>query len=211
MITLETALDLPLPMTLAAMQRGIMERTTYFGIRTLKNPLDAWVYQEIITETRPDVIVEIGTGYGGTTLMLAHLCDLLVGGKVISVDTSHGTDVPVIVRKHPRIMLVHGDACSRVVEVARLIRDRSALVIEDSSHTYDNTLAVLRAYSRFIKPGGYFIVEDTICHHGLDVGPTPGPFEAVETFLKENPNFVTDREREHFLVTWNPRGYLRRI
>ena len=84
------------------------------------------------------------------------------------------------------------------------------LIIEDSAHTFDNTLNVLKRYSPLIKPGGYFIVEDTICHHGLDVGPSPGPYEAVEAFLEMNPNFESDRSKEPFLITWNPKGYLKR-
>ena len=63
--------------------------------------------------------------------------------------------------------------------------EERVLIIEDSSHTYENTLNVLRLYSDFIKPGDYFIVEDSICHHGLSIGPIPGPYEAVEDFIKE--------------------------
>lgn len=84
------------------------------------------------------------------------------------------------------------------------------LVIEDSSHTYDNTLAVLRTYSGLTLPGDLFIVEDSICHHGLDVGPNPGPYEAIEAFVQENPAFEVDRSQEALFITWNPKGYLRR-
>lgn len=61
-----------------------------------------------------------------------------------------------------------------------------------------------------MKEGDYFIVEDGICHHGLPIGPKPGPYEAVEAFVKENADFDLDRDRESFLITWNPKGYLRR-
>jgi len=85
------------------------------------------------------------------------------------------------------------------------------LVIEDSSHTYDNTLNVLNTYSELIKPGDYFIVEDGICHHGLSIGPKPGPYEAIETFVNsETSDFKIDRSKESFLITWNPKGYLKR-
>jgi hypothetical protein len=47
--------------------------------------------------------------------------------------------------------------------------------------------------SRPVPVGGYFIVEDTICHHGLDVGPKPGPYEAVDAFLAERAQFERDR------------------
>jgi cephalosporin hydroxylase len=207
---MEDSLDMPLSEVLQHIQDRIMTRTTYFGIQALKSPTDFWVYQEIIFETRPDVIVEIGNNRGGSTLALAHLCDLLGRGRVIGVDLSH-LKVPEEVRQHPRITLVEGDACGSVERVARLISsNETVLLIEDSAHTFENTLSVLRTYSRIVKPGGYFIVEDTICHHGVEVGPKPGPYEAVETFVEENPEFEVDRDRESFLITWNPKGYLRR-
>jgi cephalosporin hydroxylase len=187
-----------------------MKQTTYFGVKAMKSPIDHWVYQEIIFETKPDVIVEIGNARGGGTLSLAHICDLIDTGRVIGIDLSHKA-VPEKVKKHPRITLIEGDACQCFKDVESMIsKEERVLVIEDSSHTYDNTLNVLRIYSALTKPGDYFIVEDSICHHGLSVGPEPGPYEAIERFLKENTDFVTDRRRESFLITWNPKGYLRR-
>src|SRR3712207_7119240 len=38
--------------------------THWLGVRTLKCPLDLWIYQEIICGSRPDVIVETGTSQG---------------------------------------------------------------------------------------------------------------------------------------------------
>lgn len=208
---MEDALKDPLRNVLTAMQEGIMEGTMYFGVKTLKSPLDAWIYQEILFETQPDVIVEIGNRYGGSSLMLAHLCDLLGRGRVIGLDVSH-KDVAEKVRAHSRITLIEGDACGNFDAVVRLIApEERVLVIEDSSHTFENTLNVLRTFSPLVKKGDYFIVEDGICHHGLDVGPNPGPYEAIEAFVKESRAFVTDRSRERFLVTWNPKGYLKRV
>lgn len=208
---MEENLDLPLREALAIMQDRIMNQTTYFGVKALKNPLDHWVYQELIYETQPDIIIEIGNASGGSTLSLAHICDLSNRGRIIGIDIAHAS-VPEHVKNHGRITLIEGDACQRFMDVAKLIsaNDR-VLIIEDSSHAYQNTLNVLRTYSVLLKPGDYFIVEDSICHHGLSVGPKPGPYEAIETFVKENKNFEIDRSRESFLITWNPKGYLRRI
>ena len=207
---MEEHLDMPLREVLSIMQDRIMDQTTYFGVRALQSPLDYWVYQEIMFETRPDVIIEIGNASGGSALALAHLCDLLGKGRLIGIDLSH-RDIPEQVRRHPRISLIEGDACECFSHVARLISgNERVLVIEDSSHTYENTLSILRMYSGLVKEGDYFIVEDGICHHGLPIGPRPGPFEAVEAFVNENADFELDRDRESFLITWNPKGYLRR-
>jgi cephalosporin hydroxylase len=207
---MEQHLDMPLREVLPIMQQRIVSQTSYFGVKTWKSPLDFWIYQEILWQMRPDLIVEIGNASGGSTLALAHLCDLLGKGRVIGLDLSHER-VPEPVKRHPRITFLDGDACDNFPRVAAEIAatDR-ILIIEDSSHTYENTLKVLRTYSPLTRPGDYFIVEDSICWHGIEHGPSPGPYEAIETFVRENPDFEIDRDMESFLITWNPKGYLKR-
>jgi cephalosporin hydroxylase len=48
-------------------ERVVMKDVFYRGVRCWKNPLDLWVIQEIIHETRPEVVSEIGCKFGGTT------------------------------------------------------------------------------------------------------------------------------------------------
>ena len=50
----------------------------------------------------------------------------------------------------------------------------------------------------------------SFCHHALNVGPNPGPHEAIADFIEKNQEFYIDREKEAFLITWNPKGYLKR-
>lgn len=210
MSKMENMLDAPLREVLAIMQDRIVTKTSWFGVQALKSPLDFWVYQELIFERQPDFIIEIGNNIGGSSLALAHLLDLIGHGKLICIDISHDRIAPEAL-SHPRIHWIEGDAIEVLDSVRALVKDGArVLVIEDSSHEYQNTLNVLRSYSGFIQPGDYFIVEDSICHHGLNVGPNPGSFEAIHTFLKENSNFAIDHERESFMVTWNPHGYLKR-
>lgn len=207
---MERGLNLPLRNVLKKMQSRIMEDTSYHGIRTHKNPLDFWVYQEIIWEQKPDVIIEIGNRFGGSTLALAHQLDLIDHGRLIGIDIDH-SPIAQAVRAHARVALIEAPALEALSTVREHLEPGvRVMMIEDSSHTYDHTLNVLRTYSELIGPGGYFIVEDTICHHGLSVGPSPGPYEAVETFLSETTEFEVDREREAFYITWNPKGFLRR-
>lgn len=204
-------LDLPVRELLPVMQARLLGGTTYAGVQAVKHPLDAWVYQEIVWQRRPQTIVEIGNWRGGSLLMYAHWLDAIGSGRVIGVDVDHSR-VPAQVRQHPRITLVTGDACGVWPAVVALIQPGDeVLIIEDSSHEAAQTLGVLRAYEGLVRPGGYFIVEDTICWHGLDTGPRPGPFEAVEMFLVEQgERWVRDPGCESFGVTWNPGGYLRR-
>jgi cephalosporin hydroxylase len=207
---LETSLSMPLSRALDIMQRRIVGDTTYFGVPTQKNPLDFWVYQEILTARKPDLILEIGNKFGGSTLALAHMLDLIGKGNILAVDIDHSQIHPAA-RAHPRIEFIEGDACA-IADVVRSMIDPAldVMVIEDSSHTYENTLGVLRAYADLVKSGGYFVVEDSICHHGLDLGPKPGAYEAIEAFVAEDSRFRVDRSKESFLLTWNPKGFLLR-
>jgi len=209
---MEDQLDTPLRQILLRMQQRIVGgRNTYFGVPAQKSPLDAWIYQELIHRHQPDVIVEIGNYFGGSLLALAHLCDLTGKGRLIGVDVSHASIYP-IVRQHPRITLIEGDACACFEKVRELIEPQErVMVIEDSSHTFENTLQILRTYAPLIAVGDYFIVEDGICWHGLEVGPNPGPYEAIERFLAEDDRFEPDRHQEGFVITWNPKGYLKRL
>src|SRR5690554_4382940 len=60
--------------------------TYWMGTPLLKCPLDLWIYQEIIYEIKPDVIIETGTHQGGSARFLAYLLDVVGKGRVITVD-----------------------------------------------------------------------------------------------------------------------------
>jgi cephalosporin hydroxylase len=129
---MEDCLDWPLSTVLPLLQQRIMEGSSYHGIPTMKSPLDFWIYQEILWETRPAFIIEIGNLYGGSTLALAHACDALGKGKIIGIDTTHA-DVYPGVRAHRRITLLTGDACEMYPAVARIVAGNDeVMVIEDS-------------------------------------------------------------------------------
>lgn len=196
---------------LERIQAGIQSSSTYFGVPCYKSPLDTWVYQELVFAIKPSVVVEIGTACGGSALYFSHLLDLTGGRRVITLDINHAK-VPDVVRNKSNISMILGDGCSNIKQVESLLlpTDR-ILVIEDSSHTYQNTLNVLNTYQHLVSKESYFIVEDSICHHGLNDGFSPGPYEAIESFVQSNKNFVIDRTKEKFFLTWNPKGYLKRI
>jgi cephalosporin hydroxylase len=72
-------------------------------------------------------------------------------------------------------------------------------------------LAELRVLHDLVTKGSYLVVEDTnINGHPVNPFFGPGPWEAVDAFLLEHPEFEPDRGREKFMETFNPRGYLRR-
>jgi len=185
--------------------------TTWLGRLAQKTPFDAWVYQEIIYETKPTVIIEIGNYDGGTTIFLANILDSLGFGKIIGIDIDHSSVSDI---SHDRIEWITGDASSeQVYEIVKekIGKNDKVMIIEDSSHEYDNTLRILELYSKLVSKNCYFIVEDGICKEEFIEGPKPGPFEAIHEFLKTHHEFQIDKSREKFYFTYNIDGFLKKI
>jgi len=190
---------------------GTIQDTYWFGVKTLKLPLDLWMYQELLFRLRPDLIIETGTAHGGSALYLASICDLLGTGRVITIDIDADATRPV----HPRITYRTGSSTDPVVveEMRAAAADATTvMVILDSDHARDHVVGEMRAYTPLVTVGSYCIVEDTHVN-GNPILPEhgPGPKEAVESFLTTTDAFVVDRECEKFLMTFNRGGYLRRV
>jgi cephalosporin hydroxylase len=184
-------------------------RTRWLGMSTLKNPLDLWIYQEILNETKPDVIVETGTAYSGSAAFLAGVCELMGSGEVISIDIN---PVSTEYAQHPRITYLGGRSSTSeevLEEVRKRTEGKQVMVILDSDHSQAHVAAELEAYSPLVSPGYYLIVEDT--NIGLvSRDLLPGPAQAVKAFLSRTREFETDFTRERYLITNHPGGYLRR-
>jgi cephalosporin hydroxylase len=184
--------------------------THWLGVPAQKCAFDLWVYQEILNELRPAVIVECGTANGGSALFLASICDLLGHGEVVTVDILEQPGRP----SHERITYLAGSSTDPEIvgSVEGLVSGRyPVVVILDSNHERDHVLEELRLYAPLVSAESYLIVEDSNINGNpvaADFGP--GPAEAVEAFLQESREFEVDRSREKFFLTFNPGGYLRK-
>lgn len=179
----------------------------------MQHPGDAWVTQEIISETRPEVIIECGRLGGGSTIMWAHLLELLdIDGTVVSVELS---DLQLEVMSRPiwarRVHPITGSSVDPdVVEQVRAVcADRRTMVILDSDHREPHVRAEIEAYGPLVTPGCYLIVQDGFISQ-VDPDYGPGPLEAIEGFLSTDDRFEVDASRERMLHTLNPSGFLRR-
>lgn len=184
---------------------------SWFGHRILKCPFDIWTYQEIVHETKPELIVECGTRYGGGALYLASLLDLRGGpGEVVTIDITAMKNRPV----HPRIRYVMGSTLDPAI-VAR-VREAAAgkrtMVILDSDHSATQVAAELAIYPELVSTGCYLIVDDAnLGGHPVLPEHGPGPTEALDAWYPTQTDFVIDRSRERFMLSLNPRGFLRRV
>lgn len=181
----------------------------FLGVTVEKTPFDLWVYQELIFESKPSFIVETGTRHGGSALFFSSICDMVSHGSVVTIDTEDMNDVT-----HSRLTKLIGNSVSdeMVAEVRKVVGCQSTLVTLDSNHTKDHVLKEMALYSPFVHVGGYMVVEDTNIHgHPILPDWGEGPMEAVEEFLDNRDDFVIDRDREKFLVSFAPCGFLTRV
>ena len=191
-------------------------RTSWLGVTSLQNPCDNWAMQEIIAEVKPDFIIESGTYNGGTSLFYASILALVnPNGKVITIDVNPQVDQaaqwPVF---RERVEVITGSSVSPEVvkAVAERVRGGKVLVTLDSLHTKEHVLKEIQLYSPLVSTDSYLVVQDTVVNgHPILPDWGEGPMEAVEEFLKTNQDFVVDRSREKFLLTFYPSGYLKRV
>ncbi len=184
----------------------------WLGHDIIKTPMDCWVYQEIIHETKPDYVIELGVMFGGATHFYASILDLVGHGEVIGIDISLAKARPAQSR---RIRYLEGGSASpEIVEQVRsIVAGKRVLVIADSDHEKNHVLAEIRAYAPMVHVGGYFIVEDSLNDvMGYHPVPNEGPKAAAEAFLAECDDYVVDRRwGERYLMTLNPNGFLLRV
>jgi len=185
--------------------------TRWLGVSTQKSPLDTWIFQELLFEVKPDVMVETGTYKGGSSFYYASLMDLLRHGRVLTVDIEDYPGKP----DHPRVTFFLGSSTSsKTLDQLRaaIAPGEKVMVTLDSDHHAPHVAEELRLYSELVTPGSYLIVEDAHFNgHPILPGFGPGPYEAVEDFLRTHPNFERDRTREKFGMTFNPGGWLKRV
>ena len=175
--------------------------TFYHGIYTCQSVADLWIYQELIFDRKPDLIIETGTGFGGCALYFAHLLDNMeIDGKVISIDIQNRASL-----EHPKITYLTGESLSDPV-MSRVEKEtgmaKEVMVFLDSSHKEDYVYEEIKTYSKFVKLGGYLVVEDT---------NVQGPVLACDRFIADSGEFEIDPACNKFYLTFNPGGFLRRI
>lgn len=186
--------------------------TKWFDHVIMKTPMDIIILQEIINETKPDLIIETGTFKGGSALFLANMLDLIGNGNVWTIENNDKYDGEL--PKHDRIKYFKGDSTKIKLEMNGA---KSVMVCLDSDHNKDNVLKEMEKYCSLVTIGNYLIVDDTNINNPMLILKDgkriyeQGPHEAVDEFLKTHKEFKIDRDREKFLFTFNPDGYLRRI
>lgn len=203
------------PDVLSTIQRGTLN-TTYRGVAFVKNPFDVVTYGVLMDRLAPRSVIEIGTHAGGSARWFADQQAVrAIEPRVVSVDI----DGPPAL-DDPRVLFLRGDAL-RLADVldGSLLQSlpRPWLVVDDSAHLFETSIAVLRYFDALLEVGDYIVVEDGT----LADFPEPsylrfedGPNRAVQRFLNEaGERYAIDAslcDRYGHNVTWAPNAWLRR-
>ncbi len=187
--------------------------TNWMGVPLLKNPLDLHIYQEIIWDIRPTLIIETGTAYGGSALYFASMMDRRGEGRVITIDVEPHQPLP----HHRRLIAITGSSTDPAIvsQVTALMRPNDrVMVVLDSDHSCDHVLAELAIYAPMVTRGQFLVVEDTNINGNpvaRDWMGGPGPMPAVREWLPHHPEFEPDIMAERMMMTFYPDGWLRKI
>ncbi|MFA6222163.1 MAG: cephalosporin hydroxylase family protein [Desulfomonilaceae bacterium] len=214
---------------------------SWLGRPIIQLPQDIVAMQELIWQTKPDLIIETGIAHGGSLVMNASLlsildyCEAVEANQILDPSKSLrrvlGVDIDIrshnraSIDAHPmrhKIDMIQGsstdlDTIKQVCEYAK--RYERILVCLDSNHTHDHVLAELSAYAPLTSVGSYCVVFDTLIEdmppdlfHDRPWGPGNNPKTAVWEYLKTHPEFEIDKSLHHkLLITVAPDGYLKRL
>jgi len=197
---------------------------TWLGRPIIQFPQDIIAMQEIIWQTKPDLIIETGIAHGGSLIFYASMLELIGGsGQVLGIDIDIRQHNRIEIENHimfKRITMLEGSSVDD--EVLDRVRDCAkerdkVLVVIDSNHTRDHVLRELQLYSPLVTKGSYLVVFDTVIEDMPEGffpdrpwGKGNNPKTAVWEFLKENDRFEIDKEIENkLLITVASDGYLK--
>jgi cephalosporin hydroxylase len=187
----------------------------YKGVALQKNPFDLAIYSRLISELRPQTIVEIGSKAGGSALWFADQCQIFgLTTTIISIDL-----IPVTTLNDSRIKFIRGDA-EHLAETPQIdwSKDLTSplLVIDDASHYTKTSMAIASFFHPLLSSGDYFVIEDGIIS---DLYPeacpdySSGPHQAIRYLLTRFPEkYAIDRDlcdMFGYNVTWCTNGFLR--
>jgi cephalosporin hydroxylase len=200
----------------------------YAGVPMSKFPEDLRVYEHLLWASRADVVVEIGTQFGGSALWFRDRLRAfeqygrIRRGTVISIDLDLAAAREALSTVDPNhgesIMLVEGDV--RDPTLPSRVRDlvpasSRCLVVEDSAHTYETTWAALVGFASLVPYNGYFVVEDgsvDVEEMRLSESWPRGVLPALEAWLatREGSEFTVRRDLERYGFSNHPYGFLQR-
>ena len=201
----------------------------------IQYPQDIVAFQQLVSQVKPDLILETGIAHGGSLVLSASmlcLLDVMEGlnpressRKVVGVDIDIRPHNRKALDEHPlrfKMELIEGSSIDS--DIIQQVRSHAkgverVMVSLDSNHTHEHVLAELNAYADLVSVGSYCIVFDTVVED-LPAGSFPdrpwdvgnNPKTAVYEWIKGHDEFEIDKDIDNkLLISVAPDGYLKRI
>jgi cephalosporin hydroxylase len=185
--------------------------TKYRGIEMYKSPFDFMIYQMIVNEVMPDLIIEIGTFKGGGALYFADLLDQIGKGIVHTINILDDINDPLVLNNKRIKRFVHG---YQNYDITLAQSFEKILIVDDGSHQSYDVLDAFNKLNSLVSKGSYYIIEDGILSElGYADSYNGGPLKIMDTIIDNNLHFEVDRKWCDFYgknVTFNPDGYLKK-
>lgn len=205
--------------------------SSFLGVKSVQFPFDYFMVEKTILKSKPDIIIETGSSFGGTTLFLASLLHILnKKGPVLSVDTAWNQELEEsrnrakgIALRRWKIPIHFAKGRSIDEDVLAYMREKipqrkKVVAILDSNHARSYVFQELEAYAPLIPKGNHIMVCDTHCRmisHKFKIERKwdlkADPLGAVEDFLAERDDFAVDRGLGTYPVSTFNEGILIRI
>jgi cephalosporin hydroxylase len=198
----------------------------WLGVPYIQFPQDMIAIQEIIWNTRPELIIETGVAHGGGMIFCASIMKMarIKRAEVVGIEKDLHHDNRLALKHHPlhnMLWVIEGSSTDESVQSAARgwANGRRTMVILDSSHTSEHVFNELLAYSPLVSVGCYLVVMDTIVGY-LETdsfpdrpwGPKNSPKQAVDWFLSSRKNFRVDESiDERLVISAAHGGYLLKI
>jgi cephalosporin hydroxylase len=205
-------------------------RFAWMGVPIFQEPQDIIMLQQIVWQTKPDLIIETGIAKGGSLIFYASLFDLMstndnVKRKVIGIDINLHKENRDIIHHHPMaqyIKIFNGNSIDPTVvkKVTGYAKKfKRIMLCLDSNHSHDHVLGELNAYAPIVTKECYIVVFDTgvdelskeLCF-GKPWGNGNSPKSALNEYLKTHPGFQVDTcIDDDLIVTSSPGGWVKRV
>ena len=179
---------------------------TWLGRPVIQFPQDLAALQEVIWDTRPDLIIENGIAQGGSMIFYSSMLQLLGNhGRMLGVDIDIREHNRAEIEAHPmfeRIDMIQGSSTDNAIAAqvaAAAVEAERVMVVLDSHHTHEHVLRELELYAPLVTKGCYLVVCDTLIED-MPAGSFPNrpwdkgdnPRTAVDAFLQTTNRLEAD-------------------
>jgi cephalosporin hydroxylase len=184
----------------------------YRGVNYVKCPFDYVLYQMVLEEVKPDLIIEIGTHLGGGALYIADILERIGNGVIHTIDIVQ-KDYDPLIKNHPRIKTFFEGW--QEYSLSNTEGYNKILIIDDGSHLYGEVKEAFYKFNSIVSAGSYYIIEDGVVYFIIDPDSFEGgPEKAIDEIISENQDFYIDRKWCDFFgtnATFNTNGYLKKL